>query len=66
MGAGSSSQYLESIDPVKSMPFLQGDLNVAKSFEHWDSGRPGVGIVVVPCGDNKSVQHVTKLMLEFW
>jgi len=46
--------------------FVQGDVNVANSFEYSDGGRPGVGIVAVPCGESKSVPQDTKLMLEFW
>jgi hypothetical protein len=46
--------------------FMQGDVNVADSFEHSDGGRPGVRMVVIPCGANKSVPQLAKPMLEFW
>ena len=45
---------------------VPGDLNVANSFEYSEGGRPGVGIIAVPCGESKPVPQDTKLMLEFW
>jgi hypothetical protein len=45
--------------------FMQGDVNVADSFKHLDGGQPGVRIIVIPCGANKSVPQVAKPTLEF-